>query len=68
MNWIMGSRRFLLKLDDKSLPEAKRKYFFLFWLDLIVKFVFYAGVGYLVYKSYFSDTKANNENSELVDI
>lgn len=49
-NWIMGIRRYLLKLDDKSLPEAKRKFTVLFWVDLIVKTLFFTGILLMMYK------------------
>lgn len=66
-NWIVGSRRFMLKLDDNSLPEAKRKYHFLFWLDFFAKTVFYGFVAYMVYKSYTRhDIKSTDEKSESV--
>lgn len=52
MNWVIGSRRFLLKLNDNTIAEAKRTYHFLFWLDFIVKTLFYAGVSYLAYSSF----------------
>lgn len=51
-NWVIGSRRFLLKLNDNSIPEAKRKYHVLYWLDLLVKIIFYSFVFYMTYKSY----------------
>lgn len=53
-NWVIGSRRFLMKLDDSSIPEAKRKYVFLFWLDLIVKSLFVFGIGYFLFRMYGS--------------
>jgi hypothetical protein len=53
-NWIIGSRKFILKQDDSTLPEAKKKYVYLFWLDLITKALFFLGVGYGLYKLYTS--------------
>lgn len=68
-NWVIGSRRFLLKLNDNSIPDAKRKYHFLFWLDFIVKTVFYAFVFYMVFKSYTtSNSKVLSKKPEFVDL
>lgn len=53
-NWIMGTRRYLLKLDDKSLPEAKRKFTILFWVDLIAKTLFFAGMLFMMYRGLVS--------------
>lgn len=41
-----------MKLDDSSIPEAKRKYQFLFWLDFIVKALGFVGIGYALFKGY----------------
>lgn len=58
----------MLKLDDNTLPEAKRKFNFLFWLDFLVKGIFYAFVFYMVYRSYYISTiKSTNEKPEFVD-
>lgn len=51
-NWIAGSRKFILKQDDSTIPEAKRKYILLFWLDLLTKALFVLGIGYGLYKVY----------------
>lgn len=53
-NWVIGSRRYLLKLNDNSIPEAKRKYHVLFWVDFVIKAFFYCLVVFLVFKSYKS--------------
>jgi hypothetical protein len=67
-NWVIGSRRFMLKLDDKSIPDAKRKFNFLFWLDFLVKIVFYAGVGMMIYRSYtMPKLKAVDRKPDFVD-
>lgn len=51
-NWVIGSRRFIMKLDDSSIPEAKRKFVFLFWLDVVVKSLFMLGFGYFMFRIY----------------
>lgn len=51
-NWVIGSRRFIMKLDDSSIPEAKRKLVFLFWIDFLVKALFIGGFAYLVFNMY----------------
>ncbi|CRK98211.1 CLUMA_CG011574, isoform A [Clunio marinus] len=56
-NWVIGARRFMLKLDDNTIPEAKRKFHFLFWLDFSVKILFYMSVGYLTYRTYMQPKK-----------
>lgn len=47
-DWLAGSRRFILKLDDSTLPAAKRKLRIMGWLDSLLNVVFYAGVAYLI--------------------
>ncbi|XP_070499596.1 fatty acyl-CoA reductase 1-like [Chironomus tepperi] len=51
-HWVIGSRRFVMKLDDSTIPEAKRKFVFLFWLDVTVKSIFAMGFGYLLLRMY----------------
>jgi hypothetical protein len=41
-----------MKLDDASIPEAKRKFVFLYWLDLIVKSLFVGGFVYFLIRMY----------------
>jgi hypothetical protein len=51
-HWVLGSRRYVMKLDDSTIPEAKRKFVFLFWLDVTVKSLFAMGFGYLLLRMY----------------
>jgi hypothetical protein len=51
-HWVIGSRRFIMKLDDASIPEAKRKFIFLYWLDLIVKSLFVGGFVYFLIRMF----------------
>ena len=53
-NWVIGSRRFMLKLDDETLPEAKRKLNFLYWIDFVVKAAFFFGIILFFYNTYES--------------
>lgn len=55
-NWVIGSRRFMLKLDDDTLPEAKRKLNFLYWVDFVVKAAFFIGITFFLYNTYKSFT------------
>jgi len=55
-HWVIGSRRFIMKLDDSSIPEAKRKFVLLFWLDVTVKSLFAMGFGYLLLRMYAAIT------------
>jgi hypothetical protein len=41
-----------MKMDDASIPEAKKKLQFLYWLDFMVKALFLFGVGYALFKVY----------------
>lgn len=36
-NWILGARRFLLKLDDSTIPASKRLLSRLYWASVIVQ-------------------------------
>ncbi|KAG5680580.1 hypothetical protein PVAND_010077 [Polypedilum vanderplanki] len=51
-HWVIGSRRFIMKLDDATIPEAKRKFIFLYWLDVIVKSLFIGGFVYFLIRMY----------------
>lgn len=53
-NWVIGSRRFMLKLEDDTLPEAKRKLNLLYWLDFVVKASFFIGITFFLYNTYTS--------------
>lgn len=64
-NWLIGSRRFIMKLDDSSIPEAKRKYQFLFWLDFIVKALCFFGIAYALFKGY---TGIFSTQTTIVDV
>lgn len=58
-NWVIGSRRFMLKLDDDTLPEAKRKLKILYWIDFVVKAVFSLGITWFFYNTYISLTSSS---------
>lgn len=47
-DWLSGSRRFILKLDDSSLPAARRRLKIMGWIDSVVNVLFYVGVAYLI--------------------
>lgn len=44
-NWVIGSRRFLLKLPDENIPEARRKYKIFYFIDKSVRMLFYILIG-----------------------
>lgn len=46
----MGARRFIMKLDESSIPAAKSKLKIFYWIDLITRVVFYGVVLFLVFK------------------
>ncbi|GAB0087087.1 hypothetical protein DMENIID0001_013600 [Sergentomyia squamirostris] len=49
---IMGSRRYLLNQPDKNLPRARRNYKRFWYMDLILKMIFWIGVLYYVITRY----------------
>lgn len=51
-NWVIGSRRYLLKLEDETIPKAKRIYNILFWIDIALKTALYGGVAFLAYRKW----------------
>jgi hypothetical protein len=53
-NWTIGVRKHLLKLDGENLPQAKRKYRILYWLDTVVKTVFYSYLARKFFSCYFA--------------
>lgn len=53
-NWVIGSRRFMLKLEDDTLPEAKRKLNLLYWVDFVVKASSLIGITLFLYNTYTS--------------
>jgi hypothetical protein len=63
-NWVIGSRRYLLKLEDNTIPKAKRIYNFLFWLDSMLKITLYGGLVVVVYRRYF---KRISDVPEFID-
>lgn len=51
-NWILGARRFLLKLDDSTIPASKRLLVRLYWASIIVRTILIAlalWIGYSVF-------------------
>lgn len=63
-NWVIGSRRYLLKLDDVTIPKAKKMYNILFWVDILLKTVLYGGVAFIAYRKV---VERFNEVPEFVD-
>ncbi|KAG4071448.1 hypothetical protein HA402_011602 [Bradysia odoriphaga] len=47
-DWLSGSRKFILKLDDSTLPAARQKLRVMYWIDSVANVGFYAGVAYLI--------------------
>lgn len=47
-DWLSGSRKFILKLDDSTLPAARDKLKIMYWIDSAANVGFYAGVAYLI--------------------
>lgn len=47
-DWLSGSRKFILKLDDSTLPAARQKLRVMYWIDSVANVGFYAGVVYLI--------------------
>lgn len=56
-NWVIGSRRFMMKLDDANIPEGRRKFVILYWLDFIVKSLFFVGFSYFGVRMYSRMTR-----------
>jgi len=50
-NCITGARKFILKDEDNNLPDARRKFNYLFLLDSMLKVLFYVAVLYILYRS-----------------
>lgn len=53
-NWVLGSRRFMLKLEDKSIPQAKKTFNLLFCIDFVVKSLICSFIGYFILNRYFN--------------
>lgn len=49
-NWIFGSRKYVLKEDQSTIPAAKVKLNIFYWIDWFVRFLFY---GFLIYFMFF---------------
>lgn len=60
--WMSGVRKFLLKLDEKSLPAAKRKYQVLSAIDKIIRYTFY----FFLFSKFFNYYFAEKNSEEAV--
>lgn len=49
-DWIFGSRKYVLRQEESSIPSAKSKLRILYWADLILQLIFYTGIAYLILK------------------
>lgn len=49
-DWIFGSRKYVLRQNESTIPAAKSKLKILYCLDLFVRIVFYCFIGYLILK------------------
>lgn len=48
-NWILGARRFLLKLDDSTIPASKQLLMRLYWASLLVRTILITLVMWIIY-------------------
>lgn len=66
--WIAGVKKYLEKVPEESTSEAIKKLRILYWLDLIVKTIFYFVIAFFFCKSldfgdrYLSKCEACNPN------